>query len=47
MEFIRSIQGKLIIISMALLIVPSLIIGVVSYEKAKRGMEEISVRVYN
>ncbi len=45
MKFLRSIQGKLIIISLALLIVPSLIIGIVSYEKAKDGMESIGEQV--
>ncbi|WP_107924088.1 methyl-accepting chemotaxis protein [Lysinibacillus parviboronicapiens] len=45
MKFLRSIQGKLIIISLALLIVPSLIIGVVSYGKAKDGMEGIGEQV--
>ena len=48
MRFLRSIQGKLIIISLALLIIPSLIIGIVSYGKAKNGMEEIGEQVlYN
>lgn len=48
MGFLRSIQGKLIIISLALLIIPSLIIGIVSYSKAKNGMEEIGEQVlYN
>ncbi|MGE7091418.1 methyl-accepting chemotaxis protein [Lysinibacillus sp. NPDC048646] len=45
MKFLRSIQGKLIIISLALLIVPSLIIGIVSYGKAKDGMESIGEQV--
>lgn len=45
MRFIRSIQGKLIIISLALLIVPSLIIGIVSYGKAKTGMEDLGKQV--
>lgn len=45
MKFTRSIQGKLIIISLALLIVPSLVIGLVSYEKAKKGMEDIGKQV--
>lgn len=45
MKFLRSIQGKLIIISLALLIIPSLIIGLVSYGKAKNGMEEIGEQV--
>ena len=40
--------GKLIIISLALLIIPSLIIGIVSYGKAKNGMEDIGEQVlYN
>lgn len=48
MRLLRSIQGKLIIISLALLIIPSLIIGIVSYSKAKNGMEEIGEQVlYN
>ena len=48
MRFLRSIQGKLVIISLALLIIPSLIIGIVSYGKAKNGMEEIGEQViYN
>ncbi|QSB11292.1 methyl-accepting chemotaxis protein [Lysinibacillus fusiformis] len=48
MRFLRSIQGKLIIISLALLIIPSLIIGIVSYGKAKKGMEDIGEQVlYN
>ncbi|MGG2072030.1 methyl-accepting chemotaxis protein [Lysinibacillus irui] len=48
MRFLRSIQGKLIIISLALLTIPSLIIGMVSYGKAKNGMEEIGEQVlYN
>lgn len=48
MKFLRSIQGKLIIISLALLIIPSLIIGIVSYGKAKNGMEDIGEQVlYN
>ncbi|MEE3808135.1 cache domain-containing protein [Lysinibacillus fusiformis] len=48
MRFLRSIQGKLIIISLAILIIPSLIIGIVSYGKAKNGMEEIGEQVlYN
>ncbi|MDM5250643.1 methyl-accepting chemotaxis protein [Lysinibacillus sp. G4S2] len=45
MRFLRSIQGKLIIISLALLIIPSLIIGLVSYSKAKNGMENIGEQV--
>ncbi|KOS63270.1 methyl-accepting chemotaxis protein [Lysinibacillus agricola] len=45
MKFLRSIQGKLIIISLALLIFPSLIIGLVSYGKAKNGMEDIGEQV--
>ncbi|MEX3746975.1 MULTISPECIES: methyl-accepting chemotaxis protein [Lysinibacillus] len=45
MKFLRSIQGKLIIISLALLIIPSLIIGLVSYNKAKNGMEDIGEQV--
>lgn len=45
MRFLRSIQGKLIIISLALLIIPSLIIGLVSYGKAKNGMEDIGEQV--
>jgi len=45
MKFLRSIQGKLIIISLALLIIPSLIIGLVSYSKAKNGMEDIGEQV--
>ncbi|WP_324729289.1 cache domain-containing protein [Lysinibacillus fusiformis] len=48
MRFLRSIQGKLVVISLALLIIPSLIIGVVSYSKAKNGMEDIGEQViYN
>ncbi|HBT72280.1 MAG TPA: methyl-accepting chemotaxis protein [Lysinibacillus sp.] len=48
MRFLRSIQGKLIIISLVILIIPSLIIGIVSYGKAKNGMEEIGEQVlYN
>lgn len=48
MRFLRSIQGKLIIISLAILVIPSLIIGIVSYGKAKNGMEEIGEQVlYN
>ncbi|WP_155593273.1 methyl-accepting chemotaxis protein [Lysinibacillus cavernae] len=48
MGFLRSIQGKLIIISLALLIIPSFIIGLVSYSKAKHGMEDIGEQViYN
>ncbi|MGE7913465.1 methyl-accepting chemotaxis protein [Lysinibacillus xylanilyticus] len=45
MRFLRSIQGKLIIISLALLIIPSLVIGLVSYGKAKNGMEDIGEQV--
>ncbi|MFJ7669115.1 methyl-accepting chemotaxis protein [Lysinibacillus sp. NPDC097195] len=45
MKFLRSIQGKLIIVSMALLVVPSLIIGIVSYGKAKDGMEGLGEQV--
>jgi len=45
MKFLRSIQGKLIIISLALLIIPSLIIGLVSYNKANKGMENIGEQV--
>jgi len=45
MKFLRSIQGKLIIVSLALLIVPSLIIGIVSYGKAKDGMEGLGEQV--
>lgn len=48
MRFLRSIQGKLIIISLAILVIPSLIIGIVSYGKAKNGMEKIGEQVlYN
>lgn len=48
MGFLRSIQGKLVVSSLALLIIPSLIIGVVSYSKAKNGMEDIGEQViYN
>jgi len=48
MKFLRSIQGKLVAISLALLIIPSLIIGIVSYGKAKNGMEDIGEQVlYN
>lgn len=48
MRFLRSIQGKLIIISLALLVIPSLIIGIISYGKAKNGMEKIGEQVlYN
>ncbi|AXQ50741.1 methyl-accepting chemotaxis protein [Lysinibacillus fusiformis] len=48
MRFLRSIQGKLVVISLALLIIPSLIIGVVSYSKAKNGMEDMGEQViYN
>ncbi|MGE7690827.1 methyl-accepting chemotaxis protein [Lysinibacillus sp. NPDC097214] len=45
MKFSRSIQGKLIIISLALLIIPSLVIGLVSYSKAKKGMDDIGEQV--
>ncbi|MEY9976957.1 methyl-accepting chemotaxis protein [Lysinibacillus sp. RC79] len=45
MKFSRSIQGKLIIISLALLIIPSLVIGLVSYNKANKGMENIGEQV--
>ncbi|GAB0170347.1 methyl-accepting chemotaxis protein [Lysinibacillus sp. CTST325] len=45
MKFSRSIQGKLIIISLALLIIPSSVIGWVSYSKAKKGMEDIGEQV--
>ncbi|MGE7911466.1 methyl-accepting chemotaxis protein [Lysinibacillus xylanilyticus] len=45
MKFLRSIQGKLIIISLALLIIPSLVIGLVSYSKAKKGMDNIGEQV--
>ncbi|MGE7928598.1 methyl-accepting chemotaxis protein [Lysinibacillus xylanilyticus] len=45
MKFLRSIQGKLIIISLALLIIPSLVIGLVSYSKAKSSMDNIGEQV--
>lgn len=45
MKFSRSIQGKLIIISLALLIIPSLVIGLASYNKAKKGMDDIGEQV--
>ncbi|MGE7946137.1 methyl-accepting chemotaxis protein [Lysinibacillus sp. NPDC093688] len=45
MKFSRSIQGKLIIISLALLIIPSLVIGLISYSKAKKGMDDIGEQV--
>ncbi len=45
MRLTRSIQGKLIIISLALLIIPSLAIGLVGYKKAKKGMEDIGEQV--
>jgi len=45
MKFSRSIQGKLIIISLALLIIPSLVIGLASYSKAKKGMDDIGEQV--
>ena len=45
MKFLRSIQGKLIIISLALLIIPSLVIGLVSYSKAKKSMDNIGEQV--
>jgi len=45
MKFSRSIQGKLIIISLALLIIPSLVIGLVSYSKAKKGLDDIGEQV--
>ncbi|QPQ28997.1 methyl-accepting chemotaxis protein [Lysinibacillus sp. JNUCC 51] len=45
MKFLRSIQGKLIIISLALLIIPSLVIGLVSYSKAEKGMDNIGEQV--
>lgn len=36
-----SIQGKLIVVSLLLLIVPSLIIGLVSYSKSKENMDQL------
>lgn len=45
MKISRSIQGKLIIISLALLIIPSLVIGLASYNKAKKGMDDIGEQV--
>ncbi|MFJ3390223.1 methyl-accepting chemotaxis protein [Lysinibacillus sp. NPDC086135] len=45
MKFLHSIQGKLIIISLALLIIPSLVIGLASYNKAKKGMDDIGEQV--
>ncbi|MEQ6354686.1 methyl-accepting chemotaxis protein [Lysinibacillus sp. M3] len=45
MKFSRSIQGKLIIISLALLIIPSLVIGLASYSKAKKGLDDIGEQV--
>ncbi|MEG0261043.1 MAG: methyl-accepting chemotaxis protein [Lysinibacillus sp.] len=45
MGFLRSIQAKLIIISVVLLVVPSLTIGVVSYYKSKNAMEELGQQV--
>lgn len=45
MKFSRSIQSKLIIISLALLMIPSLVIGLASYNKAKKGMDEIGEQV--
>lgn len=41
MKFLRTIQGKLLIFSFLLFLIPSLIIGLVSYVQAKSGMDEL------
>lgn len=41
MNIKRSIQRKLIVVSLLLLVIPSLIIGLVSYTKAKENMNEL------
>lgn len=41
MKFLRTIQGKLLIFSFLLFLIPSLIIGLVSYVQAKAGMDEL------
>lgn len=41
MNIKRSIQRKLIVVSLLLLVIPSLIIGLVSYSKAKENMNEL------
>ena len=41
MNIKNSIQGKLIVASLLILIVPSLVIGLVSYFKAKENMDEL------
>ena len=41
MKFLRTIQGKLLIFSFLLFLIPSLIIGLVSYMQAKAGMDEL------
>ncbi|MEK4231027.1 methyl-accepting chemotaxis protein [Solibacillus sp. FSL H8-0538] len=41
MRFLRTIQGKLLIFSFLLFLIPSVIIGLVSYMQAKQGMDEL------
>lgn len=41
MKFLRTIQGKLLVFSFLLFLIPSLIIGLVSFIQAKSGMDEL------
>lgn len=45
MKFLRTIQGKLLIFSFLLFLIPSVIIGLVSYIQAKQGMDELGETV--
>lgn len=45
MRFFKTIQAKLLIFSFVIFLVPSLIIGTVSYIQAKNGLEEIGETV--
>lgn len=41
MKYVRTIRGKLLLFSLTLLLVPSIIIGTVSYFQAKNSMDEL------
>lgn len=41
MTVLRTIRGKLLVFSFLLFLVPSLVIGIISYYKAKDGMDEL------
>ncbi|KGR91782.1 chemotaxis protein [Ureibacillus massiliensis 4400831 = CIP 108448 = CCUG 49529] len=41
MKYVRTIRGKLLLFSLTLLLVPSIIIGSVSYYQAKNSMDEL------